>query len=59
MKEASKFLGKLKNIKRIDVLPYHTLGKAKWDECKLKYKLAGVNPPSEASIKVAKEILGA
>ena len=29
LKEASKFLGKLRNIQRIDVLPYHTMGIAK------------------------------
>lgn len=57
LRSASAFLNKLKNIDRIDILPYHTLGVHKWVECKMKYKLTGVNPPSEEDIEKAREIL--
>ena len=57
LKGASAFLKKMKNIKRIDVLPYHTLGVHKWIECKMKYKLGDVAPPSEEQVEVARKIL--
>lgn len=57
LKGASAFLRKMKNVKRIDVLPYHTLGVHKWIECKMKYKLGDIVPPTDEEIKIANNIL--
>ena len=36
------FIGGLKNLKALDVLPYHTMGKKKYEELGMEYRLEGV-----------------
>lgn len=40
------FLRSLKNVARVDVLPYHTLGIFKWKALGIPYGLDGIKPPS-------------
>ena len=49
----------LKNVERVEVLPYHTLGIVKWEKLGIPYPLGGVRPPSEERIANARKILGA
>ncbi len=53
-----EFLGTLGNVKKVEVLPYHTLGADKWRRLGLDYPLEGIEPPDEQSIINAKNILG-
>ena len=53
------FLDTLKNVKRVEVLPYHTLGIFKWEKLGIPYRLKDVPVPTAESVKSAKEILGA
>jgi pyruvate formate lyase activating enzyme len=46
-----------KNVKRIDILPYHTMGIYKWDELGFDYPLIELSPPSEAVLAEIKHIL--
>ena len=46
-------------MERVEVLPYHTLGKFKWENLGLSYPLEGVNPPTQERIDNARKILGA
>ena len=55
--ELSKFLKQLKNIKKIEVLPYHTFGVEKWKTLGIPYQLEGVEPPQKANIERAQAIL--
>ena len=56
--ELGEFIGKLKNLKGLDVLPYHTMGEVKYKEMGIPYKLEGVSslPKSEA-VKAKEYIL--
>lgn len=38
------FIGGLKNLKALDVLPYHTLGLPKYEKLGIEYRLKGVEP---------------
>lgn len=53
------FISGLENVKRVEVLPYHTLGVHKWHELGYEYELEDVNPPSKDRIENAKKILNA
>lgn len=51
------FLGGLKTLRALDVLPYHTMGKAKYEELGIDYPL-GDTPPADKSVALwAKNII--
>lgn len=52
------FLHSLNNIQKFEFLPYHTMGKYKWENLNLKYELEGIPSASEEDIERAKIILG-
>ena len=54
-----EFVSTLKNVTRVEVLPYHMFGKFKWEKLGLKYTLEDVDVPTDESVKHAKEILHA
>ena len=56
--ELSNFISTLKNVEKVEVLPYHTMGEVKYQKLGLTYALKGVNPPSKESVLNAKRILG-
>src|SRR5262249_32483408 len=41
----------LGNVERVDVLPFHQLGRFKWKELKLDYTLANTRPPSRDQVE--------
>jgi len=51
----SEYLKKFSCIERVDILPYHTMGKYKWDEIGVPYRLEGIPAPSENEINMAKK----
>lgn len=52
------FIGNLSNVEKVEVLPYHTLGKFKWDNLGIAYQLEGINSPEQERIKNAQQLLG-
>ena len=55
--ELKKFIKTLKNVKKIEILPYHDLGKYKWDKMNDVYQLEGVRTANAEDVKRAKKIL--
>ena len=41
------------NVERVDVLPFHQLGRFKWQELGLEYALDKVEPPSSEALEQA------
>lgn len=55
--ELDKFISTLNNVKKVEVLPYHTLGTFKWEELNIPYQLEGINPPSKDRVENANKLL--
>lgn len=51
------FIGGLKTVQKVEVLPYHTLGVSKYERLGADYPLKGLQPPSAERVKNAKKIL--
>ncbi|HIY58665.1 MAG TPA: pyruvate formate lyase-activating protein [Candidatus Tetragenococcus pullicola] len=51
------FIKTLNNVDKVEILPYHTMGKYKWDEMGLKYPLDGIEPPTKDRVENAKKLL--
>lgn len=49
------FAAGLGNVQRVDVLPFHQMGESKWQGRRLDYRLAGVQPPSQALVEQTRE----
>ncbi len=48
------FIDTLSNVDRVEILPYHTLGKFKWENLSIPYTLESISPPSAERIENAK-----
>lgn len=55
--ELRKKIDSWKNVSKVEILPYHTLGLFKWENMGIDYPLDGVRTPSEEEIKKAEKIL--
>lgn len=51
------FIHSLKTVDKIEILPYHTMGKFKWEKLGVNYELEGVREATKKDVIRAKEIL--
>jgi pyruvate formate lyase activating enzyme len=47
------FAGALGNVQRVDVLPFHQMGRFKWKALGLRYQMDDVQPPSAEAVERA------
>lgn len=57
LKRLDAFISTLKNVEKVEVLPYHTMGTYKYQELGLEYPLKGVKPPGRERIENAERLL--
>ena len=57
LRETRHFIETLENVKKTEILPYHSLGINKWDQLGIPYSLRETKAPSEERIKNAEDIL--
>jgi pyruvate formate lyase activating enzyme len=46
VRRIAKFAAELGNVERVDVLPFHQMGRFKWEKLGMEYKLKDAQPPS-------------
>ncbi len=56
LKHLKQFIDSLKTVKRVEILPYHTLGQFKWEN--IPYPLEDVPTPTPEQVAEAEAILG-
>ena len=49
----AEFAASLGSVERVDVLPFHQMGRFKWKELKLNYTLNNVQPPTAEAVENA------
>ena len=54
LRDLGRFIGKLKNLRWLDVLPYHTLGVNKYEKLGISYPLEGTPPTTKEKAIEAK-----
>ena len=52
------FISTLNTVQRVELLPYHNMGKYKWENLGCEYALNDVRPATDEDIINAKKILG-
>ena len=56
-KKLKEFASKIPNIERIELLPYHSMAKSKYEELKIHYRLENTPDMSKEECKKLEEIL--
>lgn len=51
------FVNSLKNVERLEVLPYHTHGVPKWKALGIPYPLKTIKPPTKEQLALANQLL--
>ena len=49
-----EYAATLPNVSRVEVLPFHQMGKDKWDSLGLDYQLGDTTPPSNDEVEAVR-----
>jgi pyruvate formate lyase activating enzyme len=53
MSSIATFAAGLGNVERVDVLPFHQMGRYKWEKLGIPYLLEGIEPPNQDLVAAA------
>lgn len=57
IRKLAGIIKKIKNVEKVELLPYHTLGAPKYNKLGMKYKLEGIEPMDKETLKGLENIL--
>ena len=52
----ARIAAELGNVERVEVLPYHSMGRYKFEQLGLRYELDGTEPPSEFELERTRDV---
>lgn len=55
--QLGRFIGTLHNVKALDVLPYHDMGKVKYDQLHMEYPLKDIEPLDKSEAVEARKVI--
>jgi pyruvate formate lyase activating enzyme len=55
----ARFAAGLGNVQRVDVLPFHQMGRFKWQRLGLEYRLGEIAPPTVEAVERARDVFRA
>ena len=58
LEKLSSFISSLSTVEKVEVLPYHSMGKVKYDNLGIDYPLKDEVTPTKERVANAKRILG-
>ena len=59
IEQVARFAARLGNVERVDVLPFHQMGRYKWENLKLDYTLAHAESPTVEAVERARGLFRA
>ncbi len=57
VKKLKKYISKIKNVEKVELLPYHTMGIKKYESLNIKYRLSNVEEMNKDRLKELEKIL--
>ena len=57
LEKLGEFMGTLNNVQALDVLPYHTMGKVKYENMNMDYPLKDTREATKQEAVAAKQII--
>ena len=58
LQKLKEFISSLSTVQKVEILPYHSIGKYKWTKLGLQYDLENIRDATSDDVKRAKAILG-
>ena len=56
LRQLDAFIKTLPTVRRVEILPYHTLGLFKWQNLGIPYPLDGVRVPTAEEVETAEQL---